>query len=383
MTRWMTTLVVFCGFACAGRAAAQQMATPEPNTGRAASIRWAQCLRQRPEWYGGAEARRIAENLLLYQFDSGGWDKNLDMAAPLGAAQKAKLAQDRKAAESDRAKNDPSTIDNGSITEPMRYQARVFKATGEARMRDSFLKGLDLLLAMQYPNGGWPQYAFRKGYHTHITFNDNAMINVMTLLREVAAGAAEVDFVDAARRARAEAAVNKGVECILKCQVRVGGRLTAWCAQHDEQTLAPAPARAYEKISLSGSESVGIVKFLMGMEKPAPAVREAVEAAVAWFKEVKITGLRVETVSQPDPSPTKYDRVVVKDPRAGALWARFYEIGTNRPLFCGRDGVIKYSLAEIEIERRSGYSWYVNNAAPLLEKDYPAWQAKEAGEKKP
>jgi PelA/Pel-15E family pectate lyase len=68
--------------------------------------------------------------------------------------------------------------------------------------------------------------------------------------------------------------------------------------------------------------------------------------------------------------------VVVQDPAAPPLWARFYEIGTNRPIFSGRDGVVRYSLAEIELERRVNYSWLGPYAADLLAKDYPAWKAR-------
>ncbi len=49
---------------------------------------------------------------------------------------------------------------------------------------------------------------------------------------------------------------------------------------------------------------------------------------------------------------------MIPDPNAPPLWARFYEIGTNRPLFCGRDSVVKYDIAGIEPERRNGYAWY-------------------------
>src|SRR6185295_11796166 len=130
----------------------------------------------------------------------------------------------------------------------------------------------------------------------------------------------------------------------------VNGNRTVWCAQHDEKTLAPAPARSYEKISLSGSESAGIVRFLMGVEKPDARVNESIESAMKWFETSKLTGIR--QVQNPDPSlPKGYDKVIVADPNATPLWARFYEIGSNRPIFCGRDGVIKYSLAEIEYER--------------------------------
>ena len=63
----------------------------------------------------------------------------------------------------------------------------------------------------------------------------------------------------------------------------VNGRRTVWCAQHDETTLRPAGARTYEHASLSGYESVGIVRFLMGIErllsKDFPEWREKWRAA--------------------------------------------------------------------------------------------------------
>jgi PelA/Pel-15E family pectate lyase len=228
---------------------------------------------------------------------------------------------------------------------------------------------LDYLFKAQYPNGGWPQfYPDLSGYYKHITFNDDAMIGVMKLLRDVAAGKPNYVFVDEARRANAARAVEKGIECILKTQVIVNGKRTVWCAQHDEVTLAPAPARKFEVTSLSGGESVGIVRFLMSIKNPSPAVVEAVEAAVAWFEQTQLRGIKwIDNGS---------DRVVVKDSTAGPIWARFYEMGTNRPVFVGRDGVVKYDVAQIEHERRTGYNWYVDEPAKLLQKDYPAWRRK-------
>ncbi|HZS03628.1 MAG TPA: pectate lyase [Blastocatellia bacterium] len=332
----------------------------------AGPLQWKEALRQKAEWYGSAEAIRVAENVLLYQREIGGWPKNIDMARPLNEAERADVI--------DQKEQNDSTIDNGATWTQMIYLARVFSATHTVRFRDAFIRGLDYLLKSQYANGGWPQYYPRlTGYYKHITYNDDAMIGVMTLLREVAHKEAAYAFVDEARRLNSGRAVQRGIDCILKTQVRVNGRLTVWCAQHDEVTLAPAPARAYEKVSLSGSESVGIVRFLMGIDTPSPREIEAIESAVAWFGQARLTGIRL--VEKPDPSwPKGYDRVVIRDPDAGPLWARFYEIGTNRPIFCGRDGVIKYSLAEIEYERRNGYRWYVGEPDELLRKDYPAWR---------
>ena len=118
------------------------------------------------------------------------------------------------------------------------------------------------------------------------------------------------------------------------------------------------------------------MRFLMGIERPPPIIIEAIEGAVVWFDRAKIRGIRL--ISKPHDSERGYDRVVIKDATALPIWARFYEIGTNSPIFCGRDGKIKDTLAEIEHERRTGYSWYGHGPATLLSKDYPAWQKKWA-----
>ena len=58
------------------------------------------------------------------------------------------------------------------------------------------------------------------------------------------------------------------------------------------------------------------------------------------------------------------------------IWARFYEIGTNRPFFSGRDSEKKYDVKEIEVERRTGYAWYGNWPEKLLKTEYPEWAKK-------
>jgi PelA/Pel-15E family pectate lyase len=267
-----------------------------------------------------------------------------------------------------------NSLDNDATTQPMQFLALAAQETGDERYRRSFARGLDYLFAAQYPNGGWPQFfPLREGYYSHITYNDGAMIHALTLLRDVAANWPPYDFVDPGRRAKATAAVARGVDCILRTQIRQDGKLTAWCAQHDEKTLAPAWARNYEIPSLSGEESVGIVRFLMQIEQPTPEIIAAVEGAVAWLKSVTITGLRYERSMQAD---GKKDGWVKPDPTAGPLWARFYELGSNRPIFTGRDKIVRYSLSEIERERRGGYDFYGNWAESLLARDYPRWEAK-------
>jgi PelA/Pel-15E family pectate lyase len=333
----------------------------------AAAVRWADVPKQPETWYAGDEARAIADHVRLYQDVTGGWPKNRNMVLPPAAeaaARKHGVPEDETL----------PTIDNGATHTQLRFLARIITAgRGTPADRAAFDRGLNYLFNAQYPNGGWPQfYPLRHGYYSHITFNDDAMAGVLGVLQGVALGHAPFDFVDPARRARAAVAVAKGVDCILRCQVVTDGKRTAWCAQHDEHAFAPAPARKFEPATLSGLESVGLVRFLLGVE-PTAGVVAAVEAAVNWFEAVKITGLRYYEI--PDPNlPKGFDTAVTPDPAAPPLWARFYELGTNRPVFTGRDGIVRYRLDEIEGERRGGYSWYVTAPEKLLRKDYPAWR---------
>ncbi len=325
----------------------------------AAQVAWGgDILRQAPEWYASAEARAVADNVIQYQSPQGGWPKNMDLSVwPPSAGAPGH-----------------ATIDNNATTRPMRFLALTAQAGGEARYRVAFERGIDYLLASQYPNGGWPQFPpLREGYYSRITYNDNAMVNVLTLLRDIGTGQAPYSFVEAPRQSKAAAAVARGTELILRTQVKQEGTLTAWCAQHHENTLDPAWARNYEPPSLSGSESVGIVRFLMEIERPTPEIIAAIEGAVAWLQSVKIHGLRVAATTS---EAGERDHRAVADPTAPLLWARFYELRTNRPIFIGRDSVIRYDFNEIERERRAGYAYLGSWPARLLDEDYPRWRTR-------
>ncbi len=324
----------------------------------AAEVPWADALRQPDAYYATTEALALAAQVITHQTPEGGWPKNTDLSAPPAPVRAA-------------------TIDNGATTTPLTFLARVITSSlSDQTTLASFQRGFDYLLAAQYTNGGWPQYfPLRKGYYTAITYNDDAMINVLVLLRDASAARPPYTFLDASRRARAASAVQRGIDCILNTQVRQNDALTVWCAQHDEHTLAPTWARNYEPPSLSGSESVPIVRFLMSVENPSPALIASVEGAVAWFEKTKITGQRFEFFTD---ATGQKDRRITPDSAAPPLWARFYELNTDKPIFLSRDRVFHYSLTDLERERRTGYAFYTTRAASLLAKDHPAWRARIA-----
>ena len=350
----LLALLAGCAPASAAAPAPAAVQTPAP-------VRWGSAvLRQDAAWYASAEARRLADTVLLYQSANGSWPKNTDMSAPPAGPLEPELAD---------------TIDNQATTLEMEFLARVVQAgapNGAAYVA-AFDKGFDWLLAAQYPNGGWPQFfPLRPGYYTHITYNDDAMVRVLNLLRDVSDGKAPYGFVDASRKAKAAESVARGVDVILKTQIRQDGKLTVWCAQHDEVTLAPAWARKFEPPSLSGYESVGVTRFLMGVPEPSPEIIAAIEGSVAWFRANVIPDIAVERFTNAE---GQNDRRVIPAPGA-RLWARFYEPGTNRPIFIGRDSVFQPALADIERERRAGYNYYDGAGANLIDRDYPAWRRK-------
>jgi pectinesterase len=313
-------------------------------------------------FYATPEGQKIIDNILAWQTPEGGWHKNYDVSRPPGVHEEVEKGWESP------------TIDNDATYTELRALARAQTAQPRADVLAAFNKGFDYLLSMQYPNGGWPQrFPLPKDYGTDITFNDDAMTNVLRLMEDVYEKRSDFAFVDAARRDKAKAAFDRGVDCILKTQIKQDGRLTGWCQQYDAQTLQPAKARAYELPSIAGSESATIAIFLMSLDHPSDEVKQAIQSAVAWFDRSKLTGIKV--VREPnDKAPKGYDQVVVEDPTAPPLWARFYEIDTNRPFYCGRDGIKKYSLAEIELERRSGYAW-LRPWGDKLFKEYAKWCA--------
>ena len=318
--------------------------------------RW-ELLSDKPaEWYRSEMGQAVIANILSWQTVRGDWPKNLNTTTRRFSGAKEDLQ---------------GTFDNGATTGELMFLARACAATQDRRCVEAFLKGLDCVLAAQYPNGGWPQtYPPGEGYPRHITFNDDTMVQLIRLTRAVAQSP-ECAFVDQPRRQAALAAFKKGIDCVLKCQIRVNGALTVWCAQHDEVDFRPRPARTYELVSLSGKESAEILMLLMSLEDPSPEVVRAIEAGAAWYESAKLTGIRQVWKNG--------DKVIVEDPNAPPLWARFYEIDTNRPFFCGRDGIKKYSMAEIEFERRDNYNWYGDWGARVAA-EFARWKNRTGGE---
>ncbi|MGA2138129.1 MAG: pectate lyase [Verrucomicrobiia bacterium] len=345
-----------------------------PPPGRSAS---SMPLGKPAAWYGEAEGRRIADIIVSFQTPAGGWSKNLNMSQHPRAPGEGFAPNNRSrflgGSDFDTPRNVHwnyvGTFDNDATSTELRFLAKVITAVGTkqgASYRTAFLRGIDYILAAQYPNGGWPQvWPLQGGYHDTITYNDDAMINVLSLLRDVSEATNEFDFVPASTRAHAAASVKRGIECILATQIVVDGHRTVWCQQHDPLTLQPASGRNYEMPSEVSSESAGIMMFLMQQPNPSPQIVAAVRAAAAWFEKTRMSDVAFQRADDGE-------RRLVPSPGDGPVWARYYQIGTDRPIFGDRDKTIHDNLDETSRERRFGYAWYRGDPQRALEQ-YALW----------
>ena len=334
-------------------------------------------LNNRSVWYRSEEAQKIADHIVSFQTPAGGWSKNLNLAdharapgelfGPENGSQH--LGSGDFDAPLEGSWNYVGTIDNDATTTELRFLAKVIAAVSKEQSelyRPAFSRGLDYLLAAQYPNGGWPQvWPLQGGYHDAITINDGAMLHVLELLRNIADGGEGFAFVSAEERLRAGASFKRGFECLLAAQVVVDNRRTIWCQQYEALTLKPASARNYEMPSVASGESAGIFSYLMELPDPGPEVVAAVHAAAAWFEKTKLMNVAFRSTGADG-------RHLVSAPGNGPIWARYYEIGGDKPLFGDRDKTIHDNVDEISLERRKGYAWYTDTAKRTLE-HYVRW----------
>ncbi len=303
----------------------------------------------------------LADNTITWQLPHGGWYKygKAKYAAPWNGT-------DPRADWTGANGVELGTIDNTATVTEIMFLSDVYRRSSNTKYRDSARKGLDFIFTMQTSTGGFPQvYPVRpSSYSNYVTFNDDAMVRVLGMLDLALHQKAPftADTFSAAQVAKLPLAISKAIEYILKSQIVQSGTKTVWCAQHDPNSYAPMGARSYELPSKSGSESVGVIGFLLSQPQTAE-IKAAVQAAIAWYKSDAVVVKDTAYVSRPSGSTDDtYNPIQAKT--GSTMWYRFYDLDKDVGFFSGRlptdnpPGVgKKYNIMEIEAERRYGYQW--------------------------
>jgi PelA/Pel-15E family pectate lyase len=99
----------------------------------------------------------------------------------------------------------------------------------------------------------------------------------------------------------------------------------------------------------------------MELPKPDSNIVAAVRGAVAWFEKTQIRDMSFRKVGNEG-------RTLVASPGSGPLWARYYEIGSDKPIFGDRDKTIHDAVDEISRKRRDGYAWFTDNPSEVLQR---------------
>lgn len=298
--------------------------------------------------YDSTQYREIADNLIAYQNEDGGWPKNIDWLGELNIDSVYQMLKESYKR---------STLDNRNTFPQIEYLADVYRITQDTKYKKASLKGIFYLLDTQKENGGW------RGWDVDaITFNDEVTTGALDLFRNIVQGDGRFLWLDNHTQQRIRDGYERGLRMVLDCQIIQNGIKTAWAQQHDNETFVPVPARSYELVGITANESCDVILFLMGIDHPSDEIIDAVKQAVAWLKNVQIKGIRIEQTPLPQDKIINheypFDRIVVEDITAEPIWARYYEVSDNNPFMCTREGQKVWKLADVNPERRTGYDWY-------------------------
>jgi PelA/Pel-15E family pectate lyase len=241
-----------------------------------------------------------------------------------------------------------STFDDDNTQSATRFLIELDRYADDPEVSAAVARAMACLLAAQYKegawDGAWPQrYPPPKGsYGEFPTFNDNTMSDCVRTMLLAADTYGRDDCLASAKRCL-------GFYLRSQCPTPQGG----WPQQVDRD-LAPAWARRFEPPSVCAAESRDNCELLLGVFQRFGDRRyiEAVGRCVEWYKASRIGG----------------------DGERGE-WARFYELGSNRPLYFTRTYQLTYDDGDLPVH----YSFKGGYGIDATIRRYEALRTTETG----
>lgn len=195
---------------------------------------------------------------------------------------------------------DVSSVYNGATTSELKYLAKYITANKpeDSKYQDAFVKGIKYLLTTQHNNGGWSMNpGSGNGFNANIEVGNKAMTEVLTLLSDIAI-LNNQDYVFARKAMNVDeikSAVEKGNDFIVKSQISNNNKKSGWATQYDKSGNVTM-GHTYERESVSSYTTKDVIDYLMTIHNPSQDIKDAVESAYSWLKDVKIADKEQEVV---------------------------------------------------------------------------------------
>jgi PelA/Pel-15E family pectate lyase len=262
------------------------------------------------------------------QLKSGGWTYSIEFDLTKNKYDYHHLPADVKGL------RNTTTFDDNNTQSATRFLMRIDQVVDDPIIKTAVKRALECFLKAQVSggnwDGAWPQRfpPPKKGYGRLPTFNDNTMSDCVRTMADADRYYKRSEYRDSVRRC---------LEFYLRAQQPPPQ--TAWPQQVDEE-LKPAWARKFEPPSITGGESRGNCMLLLDMylEYGDQRYLQAVANCVDWYKRVRIGGT----------------------PENG-VWARFYEVGTDKPLYFTKTYELTYDDSDLPVHYSFKSNYGVNS----------------------
>lgn len=269
-------------------------------------------------------ARDAGRALAWGQRQEGGWDHLVNVASLTPEAVEPRRVSGR------------CTLDDDITQGALRFLMALAEEVDEAWLRDSIQLGLRFMLDAQYESGGWPQwYPLRGGYHDHVTFNDGTMNDCISVMLEAYRRYEDPRYLQSARKAG---------DFLLKSQ-RAEPQ-AGWAQQIDAETLEPKWARRFEPPGICSAVTARNIHTLLHLSQVLEDDRYlgAIPKAISWLEASALAGSDIHSSKKQDEE---------------RIWARLYEMGTNKPIYGDREdgNRIFYHINNISQRERTSYGW--------------------------
>jgi PelA/Pel-15E family pectate lyase len=256
-------------------------------------------------------ARKAADALIYGQHPLGGWHYVIDFD-PQGIREwyEKEASRFKWGMEEYRHYYGNATFDDGNTSSATRFLLRFYLTTKDPHYRRPLRKALNFILMAQYKNGAWPQrYPLRydfthdgfPDYTSYYTLNDGSAKSNIEVLIEAYEKLGDQRYLAAAKR---------GVQFMIMIQ---GPKDQAsWAEQYDPKTMQPAKARTHEPAGFVIRESIQVIELLELFYRMTGERRylKPIPRCLAWFDRVNREALELK-----------------RPP------ARYYELGTNLPIY--------------------------------------------------